>query len=419
MYPVSPFVRRFAWALLGGTGVATLWVNLSPASYYDTIEWRIFDLERLAALPLGQTLAQVLPETVMLTPLTLVADALMALFLFFVGKELWEAVVLERGALTGRQAILPACAVAGGMLGAGLVWGLFGATANGLWAGWPVPLGSDIIIGYVIARMVFGTGHPALHLMLLTSIASSLAGLLLAGIADLAFGLNLLWLLLPLAANLMAWAGFGRIGPRAPELARRRSLALWPWLLAGLVSWIGIAAAGLPPALGLLPILPAIPHAERSFGLFAEAEEFLHDPLNRLSHLLVKPLALVLFAFGLTQGGIDLAAFAPTTGAVLAALWIGKPLGFFSAAVFAILWFRLDLPRGMRISDLLLVALISGVGFTLPLLTLDSALPGGAMAESARLGAALSVLLAPGVVALALLLRPSSKAPAERSRAKM
>lgn len=409
MYRVSPFVRRFAVALLGGAGVATLWVNLSPASYYDAIEWRIFDLERLAALPVGQTLGQALPETFLLTPLTLVSDGLMALFLFFVGKELWEALVLERGALTGRQAMLPAFAVAGGMLGAVLVWGLwsalFGVAEGGVWAGWPVPLGSDIILGYVIARVVFGADHPALHVLLLTSIASSLAGLLLAGIASLTFGLNLLWLGLPVAATGLAWRTYGRTGPKAPELARRRSLALWPWLLAGLASWIGVAAAGLPPALGLLPIIPAIPHADRTFGLFAEAEEFLHDPLNRLSHLLVKPLALVLFGFGLTQGGIDLGAFAPTSGAVLSALWIGKPLGFLSAVLMAALWFRLDLPCGVRISDLLLVAMISGVGFTLPLLTLDSALPGGAEAEAARMGAALSMLLAPLVVGLARVLR--------------
>ena len=44
MYRVSPFVRRFAWALLGGAGIATAWVNLSPATYYDTMEFRLLDL---------------------------------------------------------------------------------------------------------------------------------------------------------------------------------------------------------------------------------------------------------------------------------------------------------------------------------------------------------------------------------------
>ena len=85
----------------------------------------------------------------------------------------------------------------------------------------------------------------------------------------------------------------------------------------------------------------------------------------------------------------------------MAALWIGKPLGFLAGAVCAALVFRLELPRGVRLSDLLMVGMISGVGFTLPLLALDSALPGGAMAEAARMGAALSVLLGPFVIGLA------------------
>ena len=41
MYRVSPFVRHFAWAFLGGSAVATAWVTLSPASYYDMIEARL------------------------------------------------------------------------------------------------------------------------------------------------------------------------------------------------------------------------------------------------------------------------------------------------------------------------------------------------------------------------------------------
>jgi len=49
MYRVSPFVSRFAKALLCGTAVATLWVNIAPASYYDALEFRLIDLP----LPVG------------------------------------------------------------------------------------------------------------------------------------------------------------------------------------------------------------------------------------------------------------------------------------------------------------------------------------------------------------------------------
>lgn len=393
MYRVSPFVRRFAWALLGGSSVATVWVNLHPSSYYDALELRLFE----GSLPL------LAADGIRLTPMALVSDVLMSFFLFFVAKEMWEAIALDRGALRGRRALVPAALVLGGGLGAGLGWigaagvisALYGASGGIGAAGWPVTFGSDIVIGYVVGRAVFGAAHPALHLLLLVAIASNITGLLMLGFTAPDSGLHLLWLLLPLASSLGVWAAIGRTDPTAPERVRRRSLALWPYLLAGALCWIGVAAAGLPPVLGLLPVIPAIPHADRTFGLFAEAEEFLHDPLNRLSHLLVKPLAVILFLFGLTAGGIDLAAFGPETVQMLAGLWLGKPLGGLCAVLLALALFRPGLPQGMRWRDLLLVVLLTGMGFTLPLLSLDAALPGGAGAEAARLGAALSLLLAP------------------------
>ena len=41
--------------------------------------------------------------------------------------------------------------------------------------------------------------------------------------------------------------------------------------LGGCISWYGFMKAGLHPALGLLPIVPAIPHADRAFGFFDAA----------------------------------------------------------------------------------------------------------------------------------------------------
>ncbi len=177
-----------------------------------------------------------------------------------------------------------------------------------------------------------------------------------------------------------------------------------PYVIAGALSWIGVAASGLPAALGLLPVIPAIAHADRSFGLFAEVEEVLRDPLNRLAHALIWPLTIILFLFGLTQGGIDLSAFAPTTVTTLAALWLGRPVGMLVGGLGLIAILRLKLPPGVSLRDILRIALIMAMGFTVPVLTLDSALPGGAVLEAARLGLAISLLA--GVVALTL--RPRS-----------
>lgn len=397
MYRVSPFVRHFALALIGGAVFASLWLNLSPDSYYDFVEWRIFDLDVPRWLH---------PLAISVTPLLIVSHGFMALFMAFVGKELWEALVLERGALSDGQAVAPLAAVLGGTVGAIFAWVLVSAlieTAQeaSFGLGWQVPVGGDVVLAYVMARAVFGPGHPALHVSLLVMIAFDILGLLALGLADPQATLRLVWLVLPLVAAVSVWRLFGRDpGRSAPEARKRRGLALWPYVLGGLASWIGVAASGLPPALGLLPIVPAIAHADRSFGLFAEAEEFLHDPLNRLAHRLVKPLILVLFLFGLTRGGIDLGAFAPTTSVVLIALWVGKPLGLAIGLAVADRFFGSRLANSVGLRETVLIAMIAGIGFTVPVLALDSAIQGGEMAEAARLGLALSLLIGPAAVLL-------------------
>ncbi|MBA4323967.1 MAG: sodium:proton antiporter [Rhodobacter sp.] len=398
MYRVSSSVPRFAKALIGGAALATLWVNLAPASYYDSIEFRLLDL----TLP-----GWIAPLPFSLTPLNLVADAAMSLFLFFIGKELWEALTLEHGPLKGRQAMLPAGLTLGGLAGAALMWILVGslietAEEAGFATGWQVPLGSDVVLCFLVGRAVFGAGHPALHLLLLLTIATDILALLVAGLTQPAFSLRLAWLLLPLAAALVTWAVFGRTpDPAASETRRRAGRRLLPYVIAGLVSWIGVAASGLPPVLGLLPVIPAIAHADRSFGLFAAAEEVLHDPLNRLAHALAWPLTGVLFLFGLTRGGVDLSAFAPTTLTALAALWLGRPLGMIVIGLGLATALGLRLPKGVSLRDVLRIMLIMAMGFTVPVLSLATALPGGAMQEAARLGLAISLLAGPVALLLA------------------
>lgn len=398
MYRVSSSVPRFAKALIGGAALATLWVNLAPTSYYDSIEFRLLDL----TLP-----GWIAPLPFSLTPLNLVADAAMSLFLFFIGKELWEALTLEHGPLKGRQAMLPAGLTLGGLAGAALMWILVGslietAEEAGFATGWQVPLGSDVVLCFLVGRAVFGAGHPALHLLLLLTIATDILALLVAGLTQPAFSLRLAWLLLPLAAALVTWAVFGRTpDPAASETRRRAGRRLLPYVIAGLVSWIGVAASGLPPVLGLLPVIPAIAHADRSFGLFAAAEEVLHDPLNRLAHALAWPLTGVLFLFGLTRGGVDLSAFAPTTLTALAALWLGRPLGMIVIGLGLATALGLRLPKGVSLRDVLRIMLIMAMGFTVPVLSLATALPGGAMQEAARLGLAISLLAGPVALLLA------------------
>lgn len=409
MTPVSPHLRRFAGALLSGMAIATLGVNLAPGLYYDLIDWT----------PDSTALSWLFAPV--LTPATLVSGLLMPFFFLLIGKELWEALIFERGFMRGRSAALPLMMSLGATLGGALAWAILTALletaeeAAGA-TGWIVPFGSDVVLAFLFGRLIFGAGHPALQLLLFLAVLSDLLGLLVGGaIAPFSAGasgdsLRLIWLILPLGAALGGYFGLTRPAQAAAatEVVHQRAAHLWPWLALGTVAWLGVAASGLPPALGLLPLLPAMPHAPRSFGLFAEAEGFLTDPLNRLAHHLMQPLMLVLFLFALTHGGLDLAAISePTSWITLGAFWVGKPLGIM-AALLAAGALGLALPRGLVRGDLWLIAGLMGIGFSVPVLVVGAALPGGAMTEGARLGFGLTVLAGPAMLLLARKLR---KAP--------
>jgi Na+:H+ antiporter, NhaA family len=113
---------------------------------------------------------------------------------------------------------------------------------------------------------------------------------------------------------------------------------------------------------------------------------------------------VVLFLFGLTHGGIDIGALAPTTLIVLGAAWVGKPLGILAAAIGTGLALGLRLPAGLTLRDLLFLSVILGMSFSAPALMLDPALPGGAVREAARLGFAVSLLAGPFALLVAMAL---------------
>ncbi len=93
-------------------------------------------------------------------------DILMALFFAIAAKEVWES-LLPGGALSNpRKAATPLLATVGGIAGPALVY-IIGCDLTGtqdvFGKGWAVPCATDIAFSYLIARMIFGVGHPASH----------------------------------------------------------------------------------------------------------------------------------------------------------------------------------------------------------------------------------------------------------------
>ena len=148
--------------------------------------------------------------------------------------------------------------------------------------------------------------------------------------------------------------------------------------------------SGLHPALGLLPVVTIIPHADRAFGIFNEAEEHLHDLLNTMEHALKHPVEVILFFFGLLNAGVEFSAMGDATWLVLAGLLIGKPLGIMLFGWIAARPLGLGIPQGMRIIDLFVIGCIAAIGFTVSLFVAAVAFDAGPVQDAAKMGALLS-----------------------------
>lgn len=333
----------------------------------------------------------------------LVNDILMAFFFAIAGKEVWEAVILKNGSLRGKKAATPLFATAGGMLGPiavylGLAWLLGPAKFGDLANGWAIPTATDIAFSYLVGRLVFGAGHPAVRFLLLLAIADDAAGLIILAIFYPEGDLAPVWLLLSLGAAVGVFVLFNwlpRKLDRGDQLRQkstwvRNNLSWWPYLVAGALSWFGFAQAGLHPALGLLPIVPTLPHADRAFGIFAEAEQYLTDLLNHTEHLLKHPVEIVLFLFGLMNAGVAFSTISEPTWLVLAGLVIGKPLGVMLFGYIGAHTFKLGLPEGMRTVDLFVIGCVAAIGFTVSLFVASVAFDPGPIQDAAKMGALLS-----------------------------
>jgi len=397
MYRVWRFVGEYSALLILGALVGLTWANLDPESYHAVIDWPL-----LVGGPIGHL--HIDADGVASRTLTvhfLINDILMAFFFAIAGKEVWEAVALEKGALRGRKALTPLIATAGGMAGPAVVY-LLGAVLLGNFAalanGWAIPTATDIAFSYLVGRLVFGAGHPAVMFLLLLAIADDAGGLAILAVFYPQGEVAPEWLFLSvgaaltvyLLANRLPRLMDGRHDHRPHTTFARHRLDFWPYLIAGCLSWYGFQQAGIHPALGLLPIIPAIPHSDIEFGLFSEEEAGLPDLLNRIEHALKNPVEFILFLFGLANAGVEFSAIGEATALVMAGLLLGKPLGITLFGFIAAYPLRLGLPDGMRIADLFVLGCVAAIGFTVALFVAGVAFPPGPVQDAAKMGALFS-----------------------------
>jgi NhaA family Na+:H+ antiporter len=353
-----PHLWRFAteYLLLLPLGAATalLWANTAPDSYFHTA----FALDFL------------------------VNDVLMVLFFGLMMKEVVEATAPGGVLHPWRRAALPLVAAGGLTVVPALVFVYLAPWLDEprMVEGWPTVFASDLALGYFAARVIFGN-HPVIPLFVLLAVSANAFGVvaLAASAPESQRHLGTLGLLLPAAIGV------------AGALRRMKVRSFWPYVLvAGGLSWCALFYGGFAPALALVPIVPFLPHARRDPGFFVDADPSARDALSRFELWCRQPAQVALALFGLVNAGVPLKALYVSTLVLPAAVLLAKPLGLIAGVALA-LALGLHLPARVGWRELVVVGLISSIGFTVALFFAGIAVGTGPVLSALRMGALASL----------------------------
>jgi NhaA family Na+:H+ antiporter len=396
-------LQEFSIPLLSGVAVAMLAANLAPHWYEHAIHWQ--PINGLAVFGHELTLH------------FLVNDIFMVLFFGIAAKEIAEA-CLPGGSLNPpSKAVNPLLATIGGVAGPILVFfvGLWLFFETGIYApgvddadalrrGWGVPTATDIALAWLVARTVFGKGHPAIDFLLLLAVADDAIGLVIIAVfyGDPSLPVEPMYLLMILGG--MAWA----------FTLRRLDVQHWlPYVwVGGLMSWSGLVLAHLHPALALVFIVPFLPGPRRDIGLYTGKDEvdrlgeelaadlhIDHSPLHKfeIAHKTWVDFGLFFFAFA--NAGVPLTGIGPMTWLILGSLIIGKVVG---VTGFALLAKKLGfpLPDRMGFAEVLMAGLVAALGLTVALFVASEAFIDPELLGQAKMGALFSGFV--GVVAIVI-----------------
>ncbi len=276
-----------------------------------------------------------------------VKDGLLAVFFFLAAIELKHE--LQRGELdSARKAIVPAIAAVGGVLVPALIF-LVLVRTPGLSDGWPIPTATDIAFALGVLAIV-GRGLPASVRALLLALAvidDLIAILIIAiffthGVAPVP-----LIITVPVIA-LFSW------------LSQRKITA---WVIVALIV-LGAAAWVLVHASGIHATVAGVALGLAMGGTSAGRTRHALEPVSNA-------IILPVFAFTaalVTIPSVGIGQLSPVFWAIVVALPVGKLIGITGGALLAGVVSREKRASRIPLGDIIAVAGLGGIGFTVSLL---------------------------------------------------
>ena len=394
--------------LLACAVIAVAWANwIDPQSYYDV--WHTKVTVGFGQFSISETLHH------------WVNDGLMAIFFFVVGLEIKRELLV--GELSSpRQAALPIAGAIGGMVVPALIYVGMNIGTDEI-GGWAVPMATDIAFALGIMALLGRRVPLPLKVFLAAAAIVDDLGAVLVIALFYTEQIN--------TSALMVGGAALALLIIANVVGIRRTLV---YVLLGLVLWAAVLKSGVHATIAGVALALTIPARYRiDAGAFIEKTErgvesiraslgddsvqgmqqrqnAIHyietscnkaeTPLIRLEHALVSWQAfLIMPIFALANAGIDLSVFPKVFTsryalAIAFGLVVGKTVGVSFFAWIAVKSGIADLPKGVTWGQILGVAMLAGIGFTMALFIAGLAYKDPETLEIAKSGIILGSLVA-------------------------
>ncbi|MGX5656146.1 Na+/H+ antiporter NhaA [Geodermatophilus nigrescens] len=332
--------------LLAGTVVALAWANSPWSGAYEALrDTRVGP----ASLHLDLTLG------------TWAADGLLAVFFFVAGLELKREFVA--GDLRDpRRAVLPVAAAVGGMVVPAVLYVLVNLGGDGL-RGWAIPTATDIAFALAVLAVISTHLPSALRTFLLTlAVVDDLLAITIIAVfytSSLAAG----WLALALVP--LAVFGF---------LVQRRVRSWWLLLPLAVLTWVFVHESGVHATVAGVLLAFTVPVVRSEAAGGPDAGPGLAEHLEHRFRPISAGIAVPVFAFfaaGVTVGGLS--GLVESLGdrvalGIVAGLVVGKVVGIVGATWLVTRFTRAEFADELGWPDLVGMALLGGIGFTVSLL---------------------------------------------------
>ncbi|HEY0903410.1 MAG TPA: Na+/H+ antiporter NhaA [Marmoricola sp.] len=338
--------------LIAAAAIAIVWANTPWSSAYaDLRDLRVGP----ASLHLDLTLG------------AWAGDGLLAIFFFVAGLELKREFVA--GDLRDpRRAMLPVAAAVGGMAAPALIYVLWNLGGDGSLEGWAIPTATDIAFAVAVLAVI-STHLPAgLRTFLLT--LAVVDDLLAITIIALFYtdGLRPAYLLAALVPLAVFWV-----------VVQRRIHRAWLLIPLALLTWVLVHESGVHATVAGVLLGFAVPVLRRDGHDGRGMAEYLEHLVRPISAGVAVPV-FAFFAAGVTVGGLDGLADAlrdPVALGVVTGLVVGKAVGIAGSTWLLATFTRADLDEDLSWVDVIGMAMLAGIGFTVSLLIGELAFGGG------------------------------------------